>query len=312
MAKQNELGSFLRAKRAATSADDVGLRSIGARRVPGLRRDEVAQLAGVSVDYYTRLEQGRETRPSAQVIDALAHVLGMSTEERRHAYSLAQLLWTPPLPASPAPVRSSLVELMDAWPGAACFVLDPILDILAMNALARKLFTPFRSTTNLVSMVFLDPAGPVFYTDWQRAASSCVANLRASADIHVGATRREELIATLNAGSEVFTRLWAAHDVKPKTHDSKELFHPAVGAITVQFDALEVSGMPGHQLVVYRAQPGTPSGDRLRALAVADPATVTSRPPELAPTGHEHATASPAGAGEQQRTQAAAPVPRLP
>ena len=270
MAKQNELGSFLRAKRAATSVEDVGLRSLGPRRVPGLRRDEVAQLAGVSIDYYTRLEQGRETRPSAQVIDALAHVLGMSAEERRHAYSLAQLLWIAPLPASRAPVRSSLIELMDAWPGAACFVLDPILDILEMNSLARKLFTPFRSTANLVSMVFLDPAGPLCNTDWQRAASSCVASLRATADVHVGAVRREDLIATLCAGSDAFAQLWSTHDVKPKTHDSKELFHPAVGTITVQFDALEVSAMPGHQLVVYRAEPTSVSGQRLSALGQAD------------------------------------------
>ncbi|WP_432519283.1 helix-turn-helix transcriptional regulator [Kineococcus sp. SYSU DK006] len=287
MAKQNELGSFLRAKRAATSADDVGLRSLGPRRVPGLRRDEVASLAGVSVDYYTRLEQGRETRPSAQVIDALAHVFGLGPQERRHAYSLAHLLWTPPLPAARAPVGSPLVELMDAWPDAACFVLDPILDVLEMNSLARKLFTPFRSTANLASMVFLDPAGPVFYTDWQRAASSCVANLRATADVHVGATRREELVATLRAGSDAFARLWSAHEVQPKTHDSKELFHPAVGAITVRFDALEVSAMPGHQLVVYRADPAGASGRRLRALAAADTASLRA-----AGTG---ASSSPSG-----------------
>ncbi|ABS03435.1 helix-turn-helix transcriptional regulator [Kineococcus radiotolerans] len=276
MAKQSELGSFLRARRAATSPDDVGLRSLGPRRVPGLRRDEVAQLAGVSVDYYTRLEQGRETHPSAQVLDALAHVLGMSPEERRHTYSLAQLAWTPPLPSARAPMDASLVGLMNTWPDAACFVLDPVLDILEMNPLARRLFTPFRSTENLVAMVFLDPAGPRFYTDWQRAASSCVANLHATADVHVGASRREELIRTLRAGSDAFAQLWSAHDVKPKTHDSKELFHPAVGAITVQFDALEVSAMPGHQLVVYRAEPASVSGRRLRALAEADPASLSA------------------------------------
>ncbi|WP_432534991.1 helix-turn-helix transcriptional regulator [Kineococcus arenarius] len=267
MAKRNELGSFLRAKRASTSAEDVGLPSLGPRRVPGLRRDEVAELAGVSVDYYTRLEQGRESRPSAQVLDALAHVLGMSHEERRHAYALAHLLWTPPLLASPAPVNPSLSRLMTSWPDAACFLLDPVLDILEMNSLAAQLFTPFESTRNLVTMVFLDPAGPAFYTDFERAATSCVANLRATADIHVGARRREELIQQLKAGSPYFTRLWASHEVKPKTHDTKELFHPSVGTITVQFDALEVSAMPGHQLVIYRAEPASLSARRLRALA---------------------------------------------
>jgi transcriptional regulator with XRE-family HTH domain len=267
MAKGNELGSFLRARRAATSVEDVGLRSFGARRVPGLRRDEVAQLAGVSVDYYTRLEQGRETRPSAQVIDALAHVLGMDAADHRHAYALAQLLWVPPLPGARPPVDPAMVRLMDAWPDAACFVLDPVLDILAMNALADRLFTPFAATDNLVAMVFLDPAGRTFYTDWDRAASSCVANLRATGDVYVGARRRERLVEQLLAGSTDFTRLWSQHEVEPKTHDAKELYHPAVGTIRVQFDALEVSSMPGHQLVVYRAEPASVDGLRLRALA---------------------------------------------
>jgi transcriptional regulator with XRE-family HTH domain len=266
MAKGNELGSFLRARRAATSVADVGLRSYGARRVPGLRRDEVAQLAGVSVDYYTRLEQGRETRPSAQVIDALAHVLGMDAADHRHAYALAQLMWVPPLPDTPPPVDPALVRLMESWPAAACFVLDPVLDILAVNPLAQRLFSPFAATGNLVEMVFLDPAGRTFYADWERAATSCVANLRAASAIHVGARRREQLVQRLRDGSPEFARLWTAHEVTPKTHDSKQLLHPAVGALTVDFDALEVPGMPGHQLVVYRAEPGTVDGQRLRAL----------------------------------------------
>jgi transcriptional regulator with XRE-family HTH domain len=280
MAKGNELGSFLRARRAATSVDDVGLRSYGARRVPGLRRDEVAQLAGVSVDYYTRLEQGRETRPSAQVVDALAHVLGMDTADHRHAYALAQLMWVPPLPDTPPPVDPALVRLMESWPAAACFVLDPILDILAINPLAQRLFTPFAATGNLVEMVFLDPAGRTFYTDWDRAATSCVANLRATSDIHVGARRREQLVRRLQDGSPEFARLWAAHEVTPKTHDSKELYHPEVGTITVDFDALEVAGMPGHQLVVYRAEPATVDGQRLRALERAVAGTVPAAVPD--------------------------------
>lgn len=267
MAARNELGSFLRARRAATTVADVGLRSFGARRVPGLRRDEVAQLAGVSVDYYTRLEQGRETRPSAQVVDALAHVLGMDADAHRHAYALARLAWVPPLPDVRTAVDPALLRLVDAWPGAACFVLDPVLDLLALNPLAERLFTPFASTENLVEMVFLDPAGRTFYTDWERAATSCVANLRATSDVHVGARRRERLVERLLAGSAEFRALWTAHEVRPKTHDTKELHHPGVGSIQVQFDALDVSGRPGHQLVVYRAEPASVSGERLRALA---------------------------------------------
>jgi transcriptional regulator with XRE-family HTH domain len=293
MAKGNELGSFLRARRAATSVEDVGLRSYGARRVPGLRRDEVAQLAGVSVDYYTRLEQGRESRPSAQVIDALAHVLGMDAADHRHAYALAQLMWVSPLPDVPPPVDPALFRLMESWPGAACFVLDPILDILAINPLAQRLFSPFAATDNLVEMVFLDPAGRTFYADWSRAATSCVANLRATSDIHVGARRREQLVQRLRDGSPEFARLWTAHEVTPKTHDTKELYHPEVGTINVDFDALEVAGMPGHQLVVYRAEPATVDGLRLRALERAEAGALAADGPSPGAPSTERVTADP-------------------
>ena len=267
MARDNELGRFLRARRAAASADDLGIPSYGVRRVPGLRRDEVAALAGVSIDYYTRLEQGRERHPSAQVLDALAHALDLSLDERRYAYALAGTAWTPPLPATRAPVDPSVDRLVASWSGAACFLLDPVLDVLRTNALADRLFSPFRSTENLAEMVFLDPAGREFFVDWERAAASTVANLRATAGAHGGAARREELLARLRSCSPRFAELWAEHEVRPKTHDAKELRHPVVGRLTVEFDALEVAAMPGHLLVVYRAGPAGTSEQRLRALA---------------------------------------------
>ncbi|GAB7192116.1 helix-turn-helix transcriptional regulator [Kineococcus sp. NUM-3379] len=269
----------MRARRAAASADDLGVPSYGVRRVPGLRRDEVAALAGVSIDYYTRLEQGRERRPSPQVLDALAHALDLTLDERRYAYALAGAAWTPPLPATRAPVDPSVDRLVASWPGAACFLLDPVLDVLRTNALADRLFSPFRSTENLAEMVFLDPAGREFFVDWEHAAANTVASLRATAGVHVGAARREELLARLTAGSPRFAELWAAHEVRPKTHDAKELSHPEVGPLTVAFDALEVAAMPGHQLVVYLAEPADTGGQRLRALAEGGPVPVEDAAP---------------------------------
>jgi transcriptional regulator with XRE-family HTH domain len=262
----SELGDFLRAKRAAASVDALPFPSSGRRRVPGLRRDEVALLAGVSVDYYTRLEQGRERNPSAQVLDALAHALDLNLHERRYAYGLAQIAWIPDLPENERAVDTALARLIDGWPGAACFVLDPLLDIIAMNRLAHALFRPFSSPTNLVEMVFLDPVGRTFYVDWERAAKGCVANLRATSDLYSDAPRRRDLLERLNQGSGYFAELWAAHEVEPKTHDLKVLRHPRVGEFAIAFDAFEVSAMPGHQLVVYRAEPATAAEGALRML----------------------------------------------
>ncbi|GAA4708540.1 helix-turn-helix transcriptional regulator [Promicromonospora umidemergens] len=226
-------------------------------------------LAGVSVDYYTRLEQGRETNPSAQVTDALAHALDLDVHERRYAYGLAQIVWVPELAETEQPVDTALTRLMDSWPGAACFVLDPLLDIVAMNQLATTLFRPFTATRNLVEMVFLDPEGRTFYADWGRAATGCVANLRASSGLYADTARRHELVDQLSTGSTAFAELWAAHDVEPKTHDQKALRHPDVGEFTIAFDALEVSALPGHQLVVYRAEPASAGERALRTLSEA-------------------------------------------
>jgi transcriptional regulator with XRE-family HTH domain len=265
----SELGDFLRARRAAASVESLPFAASGRRRVPGLRRDEVAVLAGVSVDYYTRLEQGRETNPSAQVLDALADGLDLDVHERRYVYGLAQIAWVPELTEAEQPAGTALTRLMDGWPGAACFVVDPLLDIVAMNQLAATLFRPFTSTRNLVEMVFLDPAGRDFYVGWERAATGCVANLRASSGLYAETARRRELLDRLTTGSAYFAELWAAHDVVPKTHTQKVLRHPEVGEFAITFDAVEISAMPGYQLVVYRGEPASAGERALRALSEA-------------------------------------------
>ncbi|WP_274992622.1 helix-turn-helix transcriptional regulator [Promicromonospora iranensis] len=275
----SELGDFLRAKRAAASVESLPFPSSGRRRVPGLRRDEVAMLAGVSVDYYTRLEQGREQSPSEQVLDALAHALDLDAHERRYAYGLAQIAWVPELAETAQPVDSTLVRLMDGWPDAACFVLDPLLDIVAANQLATALFRPFTATRNLVEMVFLDPEGRRFYVDWERASAGCVANLRATSGLYAGTARRQELLERLTSGSTEFADLWAAHEVEQKTHDEKALRHPDVGELTITFDAFEVAAMPGYQLVVYRAEPASAGERAFRTLARQGSAPVTEPVP---------------------------------
>lgn len=231
-------------------------------------------LAGVSIDYYTRLEQGRETNPSAQVIDALAHALDFDLGERRYAYALARIAWQPDLSDLPSAVAAPLAQMIDAWPDAACFVLDPLLDIVVMNRLAQTLFEPFASTRNLVEMVFLDPMGREFYVDWERAASGCVANLRATSDLYASHPRRAQLLSRLEEGSPHFTELWSAHRVEPKTYDEKTLHHPDVGELVVAFHAFDVAAMPGHQLVVYRAEPASVSAERLGTLARRAPAVL--------------------------------------
>jgi transcriptional regulator with XRE-family HTH domain len=224
-------------------------------------------LAGVSVDYYTRLEQGRERNPSAQVLDALAHALDLDVHERRYAYGLAHIAWVPELAEAAQPVDATLTRLMDGWPDAACFVLDPLLDIVAANQLATALFRPFTATRNLVEMVFLDPEGRRFYADWERASAGCVANLRATSGLYADTVRRQELLDRLTTGSEDFAERWAAHEVEQKTHDEKVLRHPDVGEFTITFDAFEVAVMPGYQLVVYRAEPASAGEQAFRALA---------------------------------------------
>jgi transcriptional regulator with XRE-family HTH domain len=237
-------------------------------------------LAGVSIDYYTRLEQGRETNPSPQVVAALSRALALTPHQTQHLYALCNLLWEP-VHDPRAGVDPTLLRMMESWSGSAAFVLDPLLDIIATNSLADALFAPFSSTRNLVEMVFLDPAGRSMYVDWDRAAESSVAALRATARFSSDDDRRTELLDALRTGSETFRDLWDRYDVHPKTQEQKTLFHPAVGEITIDFHTFGVSSMPGSELVVYQAEPGSESERRLRGLVVDVSDAVDAQPEEL-------------------------------
>lgn len=262
-----ELGLFLAARRAAISPDAAGIRWSGVRRVPGLRREEVSLLAGVSVDYYTRLEQGREENPSASVLNALSRALALPADAREHLYRLAGAI--PSAAPSPAVERvdPALQRLMEAWPDTPAFVLNRRLDILALNPLARALYSAFEKTGNLARMVFLDRAAASFFDDWDRSAEASVANLRLALgfDAHDSATL--ELIDKLRTGDPRFAALWARNDARGKTQEAKVFVHPEVGRLTLEFSAFDVRSAPGQQLIVYQAEPASASGDALRLLA---------------------------------------------
>jgi transcriptional regulator with XRE-family HTH domain len=260
------LGDFLRGRREALKPQDVGLPEYGRRRVPGLRREEVAMLAGVSSDYYIRLEQGRENSPSPQVLEAVAQALKLDAESADH---LNRLCLTPSQRLhdwGEADVSPQLLQLMDGWEHTPAFVLGPALDILAGNSLATALHSGFDAFDNLARNVFVDPAGREFYQEWERAAHSCVAELRAAYGHDPESARIAEVVDELSAESEEFAGLWRLHDVKSKSQEGKHLKHPDVGDLHIAFAAFTVNGAPHQQLVVYQAEPASPTAEAFAAL----------------------------------------------
>lgn len=250
----SQLGEFLRTRRAKISPDQIGVVSLGHRRVPGLRRDEVAAEAGVSSDYYRRIEQGRELHPSESILAALSRTLRLTVDEQKHLYSLAGVAWRLEGNLASRPVPAELLVLLDSWEEAGAIVLDPLLDILAMNSRAQDLFSGFAQTANLLEMVLLDQQARTFFVDWEASAAATVANLRSSADFSTVPARFRELIALLRRTSPEFPELWLRHDVKPKTHETKELLHHREGLLTLDFHAFGVTSAPGHQLLVYQVR----------------------------------------------------------
>lgn len=262
----NELGGFLRARRAEVRPADAGLPEVGERRVPGLRREEVALLTGVSIDYYTRLEQGRERRPSDQVLDALARVLHLDHHAAGYLFRLAQPAPHAATVTSPRSVGPVLLDLLTDTIGAPATLTGPALDVLAANARARALYAGFARFDNLARMVFLDPAARDFYTDWDSAARGVVSNLRAGSapfpdDAHVTA-----LVGELTVRSPAFAAFWARREIRPRTNEHKHLHHHRVGDLDLHYQALNVADAPGQQIFVYTAAPGSPSADALQLM----------------------------------------------
>ncbi|MEU7428310.1 helix-turn-helix transcriptional regulator [Streptomyces sp. NPDC040750] len=261
MESENELGDYLRARRAAVAPADVGLPDDGPRRVPGLRRDEVALLAGMSTDYYIRLEQGRERHPSEQVLRAIAGALRLDDAATAHLFRLA--LSVVGMVAAPTAVAPELLRLMDGMRDVPAFVVGAAQDVLAANAMARELYCGFARYDNLLRMIFLDPFAREFYADWDYAARIAVGNLRASSSQFPRDERIERVVGELSVRSPAFTGLWARYEVRPRTHEDKHFRHPGVGEIRLHFEALAVTSAPGQHLSVYSAEPGSASADAL-------------------------------------------------
>ena len=272
MDADNRIGQFLRARRELVRPEDVGLPDLGRRRVPGLRREELAMLAGVSVDYYVRLEQGRERHPSEQVLDALARALQLDGDATAHLQELARPAPRRRRPASRSErVRPELLQLMDAWTETPAFVMGRCMDVLAANSLTLALHDGFRKGTNLVRLVFLDPAAREIYPDWDEVAQDTVAVLRSSVGPDLDDPRLIELVGEVSVKSDEFRRLWARHDVREKTHGLKRYGHPLVGELTLRYESFLVAGNSGQMLVVYRAEPGSDSERALALLASMSP-----------------------------------------
>lgn len=279
-----ETSSFLTTRRARLTPDRAGLPAYGGnRRVPGLRREEVAMLAGVSVDYYTRLERGNLGGVSEEVLEALAQALQLDEAEHHHLFDLARAANASGVARSrarhaPAPVLRPVVQrILDALGTAPAFVRNGRLDVIGTNTLGRALYSPLYDSperlanrpVNTARFQFLAPdAARAFWGDrFERIAHDAVAILRAEAGKNPYDTALTALVGELSTRSEDFRRLWASHDVRLHRTGTKVFHHPAVGRLELDFEALELPADAGLQLNVYTAVPGSPSDDGLRLLA---------------------------------------------
>lgn len=223
-------------------------------------------VAGVSVDYYTRLEQGRERHPSPSVLDALARVFVWSDDERAHAFRLAGTGLPPRVSKSRDVVDPGLLELLDDWPMNPAVVVNQTLDVLAGNAIATVLFAGLEPVENLIERIFLDPGARSLYPDWPDVAEGAVAALRLAEGFAPRDARFLELVGDLRAASPEFTAMWSGGQVRGKTSEAKRFRHPEVGVVELTYQAFDVRSAPSQQLIVYRASPDSPSAESLRLL----------------------------------------------
>ena len=266
VSEENRLGDYLRARRELVTPADVGLPVHGLRRVPGLRREEVAMLAGISSEYYLRLEQGRDRNPSVQVLEALARVLRL--DDTAMAY-LLQLVAPKPRARARRPRRHTLppqtAQLL-ATIGLPAFAADKYFDVLAANPLATALTPNVRVGENRLRSLFLDPAEQALHLDWTATVRECVAAFRRRLGSDVDDPRAAQLVGELSLASEEFRRVWARHDVRPMRGQPVRMNHPLVGELSLGMSKLDVDGTDGMVLVVFHPEPGTEDAERLALL----------------------------------------------
>ncbi len=291
--KRAEVREFLTSRRSRISPERAGLPAGPRRRVPGLRRSEVAALADVSVEYYAKLERGHLAGVSPAVLEAVARALRLDDAEREHLLNLARAAdgsdalarprrratrqWTP---------HRSLQWTLDAVTGGPAFVRNGRMDVLAANPLARAFYADVyadpHNQANLARFNFLDPASRRFYPDWDLAADVAVAILRTEAGRNPHDKELHDLVGELSTRSDAFRTRWGAHNVRHHGTGTKRFHHAAVGALTLAYEGLEMATEPGLTLTVYTAEPGSPSDEGLRLLAswAADRETDTPSPQE--------------------------------
>ncbi|NJQ15974.1 helix-turn-helix transcriptional regulator [Streptomyces bohaiensis] len=280
MDNRDAVSAFLRSRRDKITHQQAGLPSYGQRRVPGLRRGEVATLAGVSVEYYTRLERGTLHGVSDGVLDALARALQLDATERTYLYDLARAAGK--APGAPArqrtarsagrqTVRPSVTRIVDGMPGMPACVMNSRLDTLAANPLGRALYAEmFADPTcgaNVARFAFLNPAAKRFYTDWERMARFAVGALRIEAGRSPYDRELSNLIGELSTRSDAFRVMWGSHDVHVFRESTKRLNHPLVGDLELDQETMSLPDDSGLSVVVYSAPPGTASEDGLTLLA---------------------------------------------
>jgi len=272
--QRSDVREFLSTRRDRISPDQAGLPAYGGnRRVPGLRREEVALLAGVSVDYYTRLERGDLSGVSDSVLDALARALQLDEAETAHLFDLARTASASPAARRPRKktdaVRPSIQRLMDAMTGAPAMIRNNYFDYVAANPLGRALYAPVfaHAAPNSARFAFLDPAAQEFYPEWEKNTQELVAAMRGEAGRNPYDRRLSDLVGELSTRSERFRTLWAAHNVRFHRSGVKRIHHPVVGDLELTYEAFELPADPGLSLSTYTAEPGSPSADALLVLA---------------------------------------------
>ncbi|PSR65819.1 transcriptional regulator [Nocardia sp. MDA0666] len=261
----NQLGEFLRARRASVRPDQIGLVSYGRRRVAGLRREEVADAAGMSADYYTHLERGRERHPSAQILDALSRTLLLSDALREHLFRLAGVV---PAARAVETVDPVLRQMLENYSAAPAFVMNSSMDILAANVMARAFFSAYPRIDNVARMTFLEPVSRDFCVDRTWTCQAIVAGFRQAGALYPDDSRLRCVIGELLTASAEFTELWHSYAVCVASTDSRAFVHPEVGPLRLTYRSFEVREAPGQRLMLYQPEAGA-SVDalvRLRAL----------------------------------------------
>jgi transcriptional regulator with XRE-family HTH domain len=272
---KDDIKAFLATRRAKITPEQAGLATYGRRRVAGLRREEVALLAGVSTDYYARLERGNLTGVSDSVLEAIAQALRLDEAEQAHLRDLARTANAGPRarrrPSGPQQVRPSVQRILDGMTDVAAFVRNARLDVLATSTLGRALYSPAfedpARPVNLARFNFLDPRSTTFYPKWDDAANTAVALLRTEAGRHPYDRELSDLIGELSTRSETFRTRWAAHNVRLHETGVKHFHHPVVGELVLNFDAMTLSAGSDLTLTAYTAEAGTASHDGLKLLA---------------------------------------------